>query len=126
MRLDEPFPLEAVSWRLRNAILKEFQGRCPSIGEGAQIPHKQWLSVPDVGQRSVEIIHDITDAARQQSTRPPDAQMTDAELLERLEWLQKELRWLQAILKARMSKWSSRNATRTSLQGEGVPFSLRL
>jgi hypothetical protein len=104
MLLDEPFPLEAVSWRLRNAILKEFQGRCPSIGEVAQIPHKQWLSVPDVGQRSVEIIHDITDAAQQRTSSLLSPQLTDAELLERLDELQKEIRWFKDILKERISK----------------------
>jgi hypothetical protein len=31
---------------------------------------------------------------------PSDAQLTDAELLERLEWLQKEVRWLHDVLKA--------------------------
>ena len=100
MRLDEPFPLASVSSRLRNAILREFQGSCPSIREMAQISDRQWLSTPDVGQRSVEIIHDLTDAAQQQMIRPSDAQLTDAELLERLEWLQKEVRWLQDVLKA--------------------------
>jgi hypothetical protein len=99
MRLDEPFPLEALPPRLRNAILKEFQGRHPSIGEVAQIPDKQWLSTPDVGQRSMEIIHDITDAARPQTS----ARLTDNELSQRLEWLQGELRWFQSILKGRMS-----------------------
>jgi hypothetical protein len=46
------------------------------------------------------IIHDLTDAAGQQTIRPPDAQLTDTELLERLEWLQKEVRWLHDVLKA--------------------------
>jgi hypothetical protein len=104
MRLDEPFPLEAVPSRLRTAILREFQGRCPSIGEVAQIPDKQWLSTPHVGERSVEIIHDITDAARQQGARPPGTQLTDTELLERLEWLQEELRWLRNILRSGILK----------------------
>jgi hypothetical protein len=104
MGLDEPFPLEAVPSRLRNAILREFQGRCPSIEDVAQIPDMQWLSTPDIGERSVEIIHDITDAARQQVAHPPSAQLTDTELLERLEWLQKELRWLQATVKGGILK----------------------
>jgi hypothetical protein len=102
MRLDAPFPLEAVPPRLRNAILKEFQGRCPSIKEIAQVPDKQWLSTPAVGQRSMEIIHDITDRARPQTTHSPGAWMTDAELFQRLEWLQKEIRWLRNTLKGRM------------------------
>jgi hypothetical protein len=101
MRLDEPFPLEAVPPRLQNAILNQFQGRCPSIGEVARIPDKQWLSTPELGQRSVEIIHDITDAVRQKATRALDARLTDAELFKHLEWLQKELRWLQNTLKVR-------------------------
>jgi hypothetical protein len=104
MLSDEPFPLEAVPGRLRNAILKEFQGRCPSIGEVTQIPDKQWLSAPDVGQRYVEMIHDIIDAAQQQTTRPSGIQMTDAELLERVDELQEELRWLKDIVKERISK----------------------
>jgi hypothetical protein len=99
MGLDEPFPLEAVPSRLRNAILREFQGRCPSVGEVAQIPEKRWLSAPEVGPRSVEIIHDVTSAVRQQKTDRPRAQLTDAELLERLEGLQKEFQWLQNIVK---------------------------
>ncbi len=102
MRLDEPFPLEAVSSRLRNAILREFHGRCPSIREMTQIPDRQWRSTPGVGPRSIEIIHDLTDAVRQQTISPSDAQGMDAELLERLEWLRKEVRWLQHVLKTKL------------------------
>jgi hypothetical protein len=101
MDVDEHFPLEAVPSGLRTAILTEFQGRRPSIEEVAQIPVRQWLSTPNVGQRSVEIIRDITGAARQQKTRPC-ARLTDAELLGCLEWLQKETRLLQKILKGRI------------------------
>lgn len=38
MRLDEPFPLQAVPSRVRHAILQEFKGCCPSIREVAEIP----------------------------------------------------------------------------------------
>jgi hypothetical protein len=116
MRLDEPFPLEAVPLRLRNAILREFQGRCPSIGEVAEIPDRQWLSAPDVGERSVEIIHDITDAAQRQMARPPGTRLTDAELLKRLEWLQTELRWLQDILGSEQELCSMTRLDRTDRQ----------
>jgi len=101
MRLDEPFPLGVVPPRLQNAILNQFQGRCPSIGEVAQVPDKQWLSTPELGQRSVEIIHDITNAVRPKTPRALEVRLTDAELLKRLEWFQKELRWLQNTLKGR-------------------------
>jgi hypothetical protein len=104
MRLDDPFPLEAVPSRLRTAILREFQGRCPRVGEVAQIPDAQWLSTPEIGQKSVEIIHDIIDSVRQPTNCPAGASLTDAELLKRLEWLQQELRLLRDILKGRMSQ----------------------
>jgi hypothetical protein len=116
MRLDAPFPLEAVPLRLRNAILKEFQGRCPSIEEIAQVPDKQWLSTPAVGQKSMEIIHDITGRARPQTNHPPGARMTDAELLQRLEWLQNEVRWLRGVLKGRMSGHDPAQAVRKGRQ----------
>jgi hypothetical protein len=116
MRSDVPFPLEAVPPRLRNAILKEFQGRCPSIEEVARVPDKQWLSTPDVGRKSMEIIHDITDRARPQTTHPVGARMTDAELLGRLEWLQNEIRWLRGVLKGRVSGPDPAHAVRKGRQ----------
>ncbi|MGF9763673.1 hypothetical protein AAII07_52000 [Microvirga sp. 0TCS3.31] len=103
MSQDEPFPLEAVPWRVRYALLLEFKGRCPSLREVDQIPDKHWLTVPGMGPASLEMVRSII------KTRVPQApshaashNLSDAQLLRRLEQLQEDLSWLEAQLKARM------------------------
>jgi hypothetical protein len=103
MHLDEPFPLEVLPSRLRNVILQEFEGRCPSIEEVAQIPDRQWQSTPGIGQKFIKIIHDIINASREHTTDPQNVRLTDLELLRRLEVFQNEVRWLHAVLRERMS-----------------------
>jgi hypothetical protein len=102
MSLDEPFPLDAVPSRVRNAILNEFNGRCPSVREVTELSDREWLTVPDIGPAALERIRRVTS---EQLWQP--ARLSDAELLERLEWLQKELRWLEDRLKARLPKMAA-------------------
>jgi len=104
MHLDEPFPLQAVSSRLRNAILQEFKGRCPSLREVTEIPDGHWLSTPAIGTTHLAMIRSVTDEQPQPTVRPSLTQLSDAELLDRLEWLQEELHWLHDQLRARLSK----------------------
>jgi hypothetical protein len=104
MHLDEPFPLQAVSSRLRNAILQEFKGRCPSLREVTDIPDRHWLSTPAIGTTHLAMIRSVTDEQPQPTARPSLTQLSDAELLDRLEWLQEELRWLHDQLRASLSK----------------------
>jgi hypothetical protein len=100
---DEPFPMEAVSSRVRNAILDRFAGRWPSVREVAQISDKDWLTSPGVGPTSLQQIRSITRPPQQQYD-PDHPRLTDAELLERLEILQEELRWIQRTVRAMISK----------------------
>ncbi|MBL0408544.1 hypothetical protein JKG68_32295 [Microvirga aerilata] len=100
MKLDDPFPLEAVSSRVRAAVLYEFQGRCPSIREMTRIPDKQWLATPGIGRTALGEIRSVADD--RPSSPAASAQVTDAELLERLEFLQKELQGIYTMLKGRM------------------------
>ena len=104
MRLDEPFPLQAVPSRVRDAILQEFKGRCPNLREVAEIPDSYWLSTPAIGPAHLAMIRSITDEQPQPTASPSSARLSNAELLDRLEWLQEELRWLHDQLKARLSK----------------------
>jgi hypothetical protein len=104
MHLDEPFPLQAVPSRVRDAILQEFKGRCPNLREVAEIPDSYWLATPSIGPAFLEKIRSLTDEQPLQTARPSFARLSDAELLDRLEWLQEELRWLHDQLKARLSK----------------------
>jgi hypothetical protein len=40
MQQDEAFPLAVIPPRVRRAILREFQGRWPTVQEVAQIPDR--------------------------------------------------------------------------------------
>ena len=101
MQLDEPVPFEAITPRVRRVILNEFQGRWPSVHEIAQVSNRHWLATPGVGPSVLQQIRSITHLPQQQldSDRP---RFTDAELLDRLEFLQEELRWIRHTLKAKM------------------------
>src|SRR3954469_17117660 len=98
----EPFPLNAVPPRVRNTILNEFKGRCPSIREVAEIPDSDLLATPNIGPTFLEQIRRVTDAPPQQPASPSRPRLTDADLLDCLEGLQDELRWLQNEMEARL------------------------
>jgi hypothetical protein len=94
MDWDEPFPLSTVPPRVKNTILNEFKGRCPSIREVAETPDSYWLATPNIGPTVLEQIRSVTDAPPEQTASLPCPRLTDAELLDRLERLQDQLRWL--------------------------------
>ena len=101
MQMDEPFPLESVPSRVRQAMLSEFKGRCPSMREVSEIPDAYWLATPAMGRKLLQMIREVTPAPRTQAQVPVRPRLTDAELLERLESLQKELQRLHDVLKAK-------------------------
>jgi hypothetical protein len=113
MQQDEFFPLDAVPPRVRRALLREFQGRWPTVQEVSQISDRHWLATPDIGPSTLEKIHSVL---RPQSCQSDSGspQLTDAELLARLEFIQEELRRIQRTLEARIGKTSGRR-----LQGRG-------
>jgi hypothetical protein len=112
MHIDEPFPLDAVPSRMRNAILNEFQGRRPSVRDVAEIPDHYWLSTPDVGPAFLEKIHRVIGPQLPPTASPSSVRLSDAELLDRLERLQEEVQRLQDQLKARLSKLARRKPNR--------------
>jgi hypothetical protein len=116
MDWDEPFPLTAVPPRVRNTILNEFKGRCPSIREVAEIPDSQWLATPNIGPTFLEQIRSVTDAPPEQTASPSCSRLTDGELLGHLEWLQDELRWLQEQMETRLLKTARRRPNRRWLK----------
>jgi hypothetical protein len=59
MHMDQPFPLDAGPSRVKNAILNEFKGRCPSIRDVAEIPDRYWLSTPAIGSVHLEKICNV-------------------------------------------------------------------
>jgi hypothetical protein len=80
LRLDDPFPLEELSPRVRQAILTEFGGRCPSIREVASIPDTLWLKLPGMGPKVVARMRSLTRGARRKARLPSLAGRTDSEL----------------------------------------------
>jgi hypothetical protein len=101
MNLDDPFPIELVSPRVKNTILREFQGRCPSIREMTQISDKQWLATPGIGSTCLENIRSVTNDQQPEAAIHSSIEIADAELLERLEFLQQELQEIRAALRYR-------------------------
>ncbi len=110
MGLDDPFPIEKCSGRVRGAVLAEFQGRCPTIREVASISDAQWLTVPNIGPTTLEEIRrfivDFPVEERLQSMHP----MADGELLSRLNRLQRELNIIVNAIKSRVSPSNYRRA----------------
>jgi hypothetical protein len=116
MQQDEFFPLDAVPPRVRRALLREFQGRRPTVQEVSQISDRHWLATPDIGPSTLEKIHSILcPQLRQGDSAPP--RLTDTELLNRLEFIQEELKRIQCILEARIGA-SSRERRKTGVSTE--------
>lgn len=111
MRLDDPFPLETVPSPAKHAMLDVFKGRWPSVREVAQVPDAYWLATPAIGRKLLQTIRAVTDAPRPETDVPALPRLTDAELLDRLESLREELRYIHATLKAKTSK-AARNKNR--------------
>ena len=119
MQLDEPFPREAIHPRVRKVILNEFQGRWPTVQEIAQISDRQWLATPGVGPTVLQQIHSVIRPPRHQD-EPDLSRLTDAELLDRLEFLQEEFGRIRQILKSKIggtSRKSLRNRNRDYVAG---------
>jgi hypothetical protein len=116
MQQDEFFPLNAIPPRVRRAILYEFQGRQPTVQEVSQISDRHWLATPDIGPTTLQKIHSVLHPQPcQGDSAPPE--VTDAELLNRLETVQEELKRIQCILEARIGA-SSRKRRKTGVSTE--------
>ncbi|MCC2652174.1 MAG: hypothetical protein K0R61_495 [Microvirga sp.] len=108
MGLDDPFPIEKCSGRVRGAILAEFQGRCPTIREVASISDSQWLTVPNIGPTTLEELRSMTQQLpNMEGTASSASSIPDNELLSRLNRLQRELNILVAEIRTRLTGTSS-------------------
>ena len=116
MQQDEFFPLNAIPPRVRRAILYEFQGRQPTVQEVSQISDRHWLATPDIGPSTLEKIHSVLrpESCQREGSSP---EMTDAELLNRLEFIQEELKRIRSILEERIGA-SSRKRRKTGVSME--------
>lgn len=108
MGLDDPFPIEKCSGRVRGAILTEFQGRCPTIREVASISDAQWLTVPNIGPTTLEELRNMAQPAPDGESHPHATGMPDGELMSRLNRLQRELNIIVGEIRSRLSTPSRR------------------
>ena len=102
MQPDDPFPLEIVPSPVRHAMREVFKGRWPSIQEVAEVPDAYWLATPAIGRKYLQTIRAVSQAPDTDAADLP--RLTDAELLERLESLRRELQLLRTMVKARMRR----------------------
>ncbi|MBD2745411.1 hypothetical protein IC232_01775 [Microvirga sp. BT688] len=132
MQENELFPLEAVPPRVKFAILREFEGRRPTVQEVSRICDRSWLTVPGIGRTALANIRQATGDQHPLSVHRSAARMSDAELLMRLDLLQEELHSLNEVLIATLSSaqkkvFRSGRIRRTPStdhghQGSGVAF----
>ncbi|WP_230532654.1 hypothetical protein [Microvirga roseola] len=115
MGLDDPFPIEKCSGRVRGAILAEFHGRCPTIREVASISDAQWLTVPNIGPTTLEELRNIVLHPPNGHDPQPQAGMQDNELLSRLNRLQREFNLVAAEIRSRLNPEAIRRRTRKPL-----------
>lgn len=81
-------------------MLREFEGRAPSVREVAQICDRSWLAVPGIGRTALAYIRQATRDQHPFSVGQSANSISDAELLTRLERLQEELQSLNEVLSA--------------------------
>jgi len=103
MGLDDPFPIEKCSGRVRGAILAEFNGRCPTIREVASISDAQWLTVPNIGPTTLEELRSMAQPTSHEEASQPITALADNELLSRLNQLQRDLNLIVRDIRARLS-----------------------
>lgn len=103
MHENELFPLEAVPSRVKFAILREFEGRRPTVQEVSRICDRSWLTVPGIGRTALANIRQATGDQHPLTVSRSAARMSDAELLTRLDLLQEELQSLNVVLNATLS-----------------------
>ena len=126
MQLDEPFPLEIVPPRVRHAMLHEFNGRRPTMREVAQIPDAYWLATPAIGRKFLQTIRAVVHAPRPETDAPAPPRLTDAELMDRLESLRRELAWMRDLVRRGVPKASrskngfQRHAGKASRPGDSL------
>ncbi len=110
MHENELFPLETVPSWVKIAILREFEGRRPTVHEVDRICDRSWLAVPGIGRTALASIRQATGAQQPLGVDGSVTRMSDAELLTRLELLQQELQSLNEVLNAALSPASKKRS----------------
>jgi hypothetical protein len=108
----DPFPIEQLPPRIKNAVLSEFKGRCPTILEVVSTPDAHWLSGPNMGHTSLARLRSVTRGMRRKVGIPTLSGLPDAELLSRTRHLEKQFKQLCDQLKAHRDEVRMRGISR--------------
>ncbi|WP_210495983.1 DNA-directed RNA polymerase subunit alpha C-terminal domain-containing protein [Microvirga antarctica] len=112
MNFDQPFPIDRCSKRVANALLREFEGRVPTIAEVLAYRDNDWLGTPGFGRKALDEIKEIKSALDSPQPALFRPKISDAELLLHLNGLVQDM---EAII----GKISQRNGTSSGSQGGG-------
>jgi len=100
MQLNDPFPVERCSARVKAAILSEFCGRSPTVREVMSITDAKWLALPGVGRVTLMQLQHVIQAVLSKSKDRPLETWTDAALLSRRVRLRHDIERLRSDLQA--------------------------
>ena len=122
MRKHDLFPIDRLPPRIRNAVLDEFDGRCPTVLEVACVPDTDWLKAPDIGPVALATLRSLTPGMRRKAGIPTLAGLSDAELLARSKSLRRELSRIQHDLKAHRTELQMRGLSLPRLHMRAKEF----
>jgi hypothetical protein len=111
MRESDLFPIEALPSRIKDAVLTEFHGRCPTVLEVARTPDSYWLTVPNMGRSSLAQLRSVTKGVRRNVGIPTLSGLSDAELLTQARHTERQLSEFSSALKSYRTELQMRGIT---------------
>jgi hypothetical protein len=111
MRESDLFPIETLPSRIKDAVVAEFHGRCPTVLEVATTPDSHWLTVPNMGRSSLAQLRSATRGVRRKVGIPTLSGLSDAELLTQARDTERQLSELSSALKSYRTELQMRGVT---------------
>jgi hypothetical protein len=111
MHESDLFPIETLPPRIKDAVLAEFHGRCPTVLEVATTPDSHWLTVPNMGRSSLAQLRSATRGVRRKVGIPTLSGLSDAELLAQAQHTERQLRELSSALRSYRTELQMRGIT---------------
>src|SRR5689334_8579629 len=91
VKLDDPFPIESFRRNVRDTILSEFGGRCPSIREVFDVPDAAWMALPGIGPVTLTELRQVLEKDPPRTKVRVFEEWTDGELQAERDRLQREV-----------------------------------